>query len=147
MTDIRKHIAYELHKPARRYFQDKYDSESLANKYMRMIVSAERDRLMDYTYGVRHESGKWMIGDSPLEIETDDSIFINGKRYKGTPGLYELMFMKHPKENVYNEMDLNAYKDILRDTNAHKHHYLVNAQVNTNRGVKYKQIILSLIHI
>ena len=51
------------------------------------------------------------------------------------------MFMKYPKENVYNEMDLKAYKDILRATNAHKHHYLVNAQVNTNRGVKYKQII------
>ena len=76
------------------------------------MVSGERDRLMDYTYGVRHESGKLMIGDSPLEIETDDLIFINGKRYKGTQGLYELMFMKHPKEIVYNEMDLKADKDI-----------------------------------
>ena len=65
---------------ARRYFQDKYDSESLANKYMRMIVSSERDRLMDYTYGVRHENGKWMIGDSAFEIETDDTILISGKR-------------------------------------------------------------------
>ena len=76
----------EGRREARRYFQDKYDSESLANKYMRMIVSSERDRLMDYTYCVRHENGKWMIGDSPFEIETNDRILINGKRYKGTPG-------------------------------------------------------------
>ena len=70
----------EGRREARRYFLTKYDSESLANKYMRMIVSAKRDRLMDYPYGVRHANGKWMIGDSPLEIETDDSIFINGNR-------------------------------------------------------------------
>ena len=56
----------EGRREARRYFRDKYDSESLANKYMRMIVSSKRDRLMDYTYGVRHENGKWMIGDLSL---------------------------------------------------------------------------------
>ena len=103
--------------------RDKYDSESLANKYMRMIVSSKRDRLMDYTYGVRHENGKWMIGDSQFEIDTDDSILINGKRYKGTPGLYELVFMKHPNENIYMESDMKAYKDILRNTNPHKQYY------------------------
>ena len=97
-----------------------------------------------YTYGVRHENGKWIIGDSQFEIETDDTILINGKRYKGTPGLYELVFMKHPKENVFNDSDLKAYKDILRDTNAHKQYYLANAQVNANRGVKYKRIISQL---
>ena len=135
----------EGRREARKYLLTQYDSESLANKYMRMIVSSERDRLMDYTYGVRHANGKWMIGDSLFEIETDDTILIDGKRrYKGTPGLYELVFMKHPNEKVYNDADLKAYKDILRTTNAHKHFYLASAQVNANRGVKYKRVISQL---
>ena len=106
---------------------------------MRMIISAERDRLMDYTYGVRYVDGKWMI--SPLEIDEDDNFIIKGVRYKGTPGLYELVFMKEPDEGVYNEADLTSYKAILIATNAHKHHYLASAQINSNRGTKYKKII------
>ena len=34
---------------------------------MSTIVSADRGQKMDYTYGVRHEGGKWMIGDSLVE--------------------------------------------------------------------------------
>ena len=48
------------------------------------------------------------------------------------------------RENVFNDSYLKAYKDILRATNAHKHYYLANAQVNANRDVKYKRIISQL---
>ena len=52
-----------------------------------MTVSADRGQKMDYTYGVRHEGGKWMIGDSQVEIDGNDNFVINAVRYKGTPGL------------------------------------------------------------
>jgi hypothetical protein len=117
----------------------------LARKYLHMALSDERDRLMDHTYGVRNVQDKWMVGNSPLEInEDDDNFYIAGKRYRGTPGLYELLFMKHPDDRVYDELDLAAYKSILLNTNAHKHYYLPGAKVNTNKGSKYKDIISRL---
>jgi hypothetical protein len=128
---------------ARRYIDSTFRGP-LARKYIRMSVSAQRARMMDHTYGVRHEDGSWMVGDSTLEIDENDDFHVKGIRYKGTPGLYELMFMKHPDDDVYDRNDLSAYKSILLATNGHKQHYLPGAQVNTNRGVKYKEIISRL---
>lgn len=116
----------------------------LARKYLLLAVSDERERLMDHTYGVRNVQDKWMVGNSVLDINQDDSINIAGKVYRGTPGLYELLFMKNPNKNVYNEEDLAAYKTILSDTNAHKLYYLPGTKINTNRGMKYKEIIARL---
>lgn len=134
----------EGRREARRYFDSQFKSNSLANKYMRKIVSAERKRLMDYTYGVRHEDDKWMIGDSLLEIDEEDNFHIKGIQYKGTPGLYELMFMKYPDKSKYDENDLQAYKSILEATNGHKLQYLPNTRINSNSGVKYKNVISQL---
>ena len=92
----------------------------------------------------RNVADKWMVGNSVLEINQDDSFYIAGKRYRGTPGLYELMFMKEPNKSVYDENDLAAYKSILSDTNAHKHYHLPGAKINTNKGVKYREIIARL---
>ena len=116
----------------------------LARQYLHLTLSDERVRLMDHTYGVRNFDGKWMVGNSVLEIDDDDSLHIAGKRYTGTPGLYELLFMKHPDENVYNVNDLAAYKSILKDTNAHKHYYLPGARINTNKSYKYREVIAKL---
>lgn len=134
----------EGRREARKYFDSNFESDSLANKYMRKIVSAERKRLMDYTYGVRHENNQWMIGDSPLEIDEEDNFLIKGIRYKGTPGLYELMFMKHPDAKIYNNNDLQAYKTILEATNGHRLHYLPKSRINANPGGKYREIISQL---
>lgn len=117
----------------------------LARKYLHMLVSGERDRLMDHVYGVRHDDNKWMIGDSALEIDTTDDFHIKGVRYKGTPGLYELMFMREPKKTLYDANDLAAYRSILLATNAYKQNYVASAQVNSNKGYKYKQIISRLV--
>ena len=116
----------------------------LARKYLLLALSDDRDKKMDHTYGVRNVVDKWMVGNSVLEINQDDSFYIAGKRYRGTPGLYELMFMKEPDKSVYDENDLAAYKSILSDTNAYKRYYLPGAKVNTNKGLKYREIIARL---
>lgn len=70
---------------------------------------------MDHTYNVHNFSDKWTVGNSMLEINQDDDHFSAEKRYKGTTGVYELLFMKH--SNVYDKNYLAGYKSILRDTN------------------------------
>ena len=52
-----------------------------------MIVSADSGQKMDYTYGVKHDGGRWMIGDSQVEIDGNDNFVINGlqlQRHAGT---------------------------------------------------------------
>ena len=137
-----------LSTPEGRYDAQEYVEKTvegpLARKYLLLALSDERERLMDHTYGVRNFENKWIVGNSVLVINEDDSLYIAGKVYGGTPGLYELLFMKKPDKNVYNEDDLAAYKTILSDTNAHKMYYLPGTKINTNRGLKYKEIIARL---
>ena len=56
-----------------------------------------------------------MIGSEPVIIKGDD-IEVKGKYYRGSPGLWQLLTKKEPKE--YTENDLRYYNDILVDTNA-----------------------------
>jgi len=67
---------------------------------------------MNHTY-----DNKWMVGDSALEInQDDDNFYLGGKQYKGTPGLYELLFMKHPVMYVYRTLS----KRIQVNTSKHQ---------------------------
>ena len=46
-------------------------------------------------FGIRDENGNFYIGDKPVVIE-DNNIIVDGKEYKGTPGLWELIVSKKP---------------------------------------------------
>lgn len=134
--------AFHFNDPVKSNTMKQHDVASLADKYMRLCESDECKRITDRLYGVRYRAGKWMIGDSDVEIDNTDSISVKGKVYKGTPGLYELLFMKLPKN--YNEDDLMQYKSILLATNAHRQKYKNNTRINGNSGVKYKLVISKL---
>lgn len=100
----------------------------------------------DHTYGVYYSNGNWMIGDSKVEIY-DNDLIIEGVTYKGSPGLYELIFLKHPDLKSVTENDLAKYKSILIATNAHKQKYLPRGRINANRGYKYVNVISKLFPI
>ena len=59
--------------------------------------------------------------------------------YKGTTGLYELLFYKHPKG--YTKIDLDNYMDILKRTNVYIRNNDPNEQVQGSTDVKYLTII------
>ncbi|ELU13790.1 hypothetical protein CAPTEDRAFT_66123, partial [Capitella teleta] len=48
----------------------------------------------------------------------DENIIVGEKEYKGTPGLWELIVMKAPKDGDYTQDDYNNYAEILINTNA-----------------------------
>lgn len=70
-----------------------------------MSISDVRKRLFDHTYGELYGKGRWMMGDSSLEIDEDDNIHIKGIYYGDTPGLYELLFMREPERGVNDKND------------------------------------------
>jgi len=76
-----------------------------------------------------------------------DNIIIDGVRYVGTSGLYELIFKRIPDDLLYTEDDVNKYKSMLLATNAHKHKHQLQRRILSNRGYKYKYVIAPLMSI
>lgn len=113
----------------------------IAKEYFVKLISDTKT--IDNTYGVRVDGNNWMIGNKVLEIDNNDLI-IDGIRYQGTRGLYELIFMKHPSDYVYDELDLQNYAYIITRTNAHRTNYSSIGRVKSSKGYKYKHIISKL---
>lgn len=126
---------------AKDYIQ-KHFKGRIAKEYFLKLIKGAKD--VDHNYGVRVEGDYWMIGDKHLDIDVDDLI-IDGTRYTGTRGLYELIFMNIPNEYMYDEADLNNYANILKETNVHRVNYSALGKLKSNRGSKYKNIISHII--
>jgi len=67
------------------------------------------------------------------------------KNKDGTPGLYELIFMKFLTESIFTDADVQIYRNILLKTNAHRRDHSPNNQVMGSKEYKYKNIIAPLI--
>ena len=71
----------------------------------------------DKTFGVRKEGGRHYIGDQHVIIQDNDIILTKrGERFTGTPGLWELITSKNPKN--FTKEDYGEYKGITILTNA-----------------------------
>lgn len=118
----------------------------LTRRYMsKMMTDDSRKNTMDHVYGPRIENESLMVGDKIIQFTDTGEITIDGTNYKGTPGLYELLFKRVPKDGMYTQADLDAYKDICLKTNAHKRKYSPHGQVNRNpNSAKYSKIIIQL---
>jgi len=54
-----------------------------------------------------------MLGDKRIDLDENDDIIVDGKRYPGISGLYELIFKKFPNETICTNADKQKYKNIL----------------------------------
>ena len=87
----------------------------IAASYLRKFASKDADKV----YGIYDNKGKFYIGDTRIGI-IDDNIIVGEKEYQGTPGLWELITMKLPNDQVYDDEDYENYADILVNTSALK---------------------------
>lgn len=100
---------------------------------------------IDNVYGVHVNNDEPMLGDKQINLDKNDDIIIDGKRYAGTPDLYEFTFKKISDENTYRNADIQIYKNILLATNAYKHDHNVYNSIKGNKRYKYKNIIALLL--
>ncbi|XP_071054932.1 putative leucine-rich repeat-containing protein DDB_G0290503 [Onthophagus taurus] len=118
----------------------------LPRKYIHGLLTGKED-FHDPTFGIVHDPvvESWSIGNSNVTFDANGDIIIDTtkKKYKGTAGLYELLFKKIPME--YSENDMNKYQEILNDTNAHKRNNDPNEQIKGNKSFKYRNIIKRMI--
>ena len=87
----------------------------IAASYLRKFAGKD----VDTVYGIYDNKGKFYIGDTRVGI-IDDNIIVGEKEYQGTPGLWELITMKLPNEQVYDDEDYENYAEILVNTSALK---------------------------
>ena len=69
------------------------------------------------TFGMYFKDGDFRIGDKKVDIK-DNDIKIDGKPYKGTDGLWELIMKDDPELGKYTEEDFVNYGELLIQTNA-----------------------------
>ncbi|XP_071137295.1 uncharacterized protein [Mytilus edulis] len=106
-----------------------------AQKFLKLSMTPNAD----YTFGLRVEGNTIMIGGLPVNFEGDD-ILVDGVRYKGTPGLWELMVMKRPES--YDPEDLMTYGEILRASGAmYQGNSILSRTPKANRSYKWKEIV------
>ena len=86
-----------------------------AASYLRKFATKDADKV----YGIYDNKGKCYIGDTRIGI-IDDNIIVGEKEYQGTPGLWELIIMKIPNDQVYDDEDYGNYAEILVNANALK---------------------------
>ena len=119
----------------------------LSQKYIEAVLSDDRPSGIDKVYGVYLNKDGMMFGNKRFDVDNADNIIIDGVRYAGTPGLYELIFKRLPDDVIYTEDDMQKYKSMLLRTSAHKRNHDMHGRLLSNRGYKYKEIIAKLIPI
>lgn len=93
-------------------------------------------------YGMRYDisRNKWKIGNTNVRI-VGNNIEVDGKKYKGTRGLYDLLTLK-TKPASYKIQDVRNFIAIIIRTNAHRVRYSPKNKVATSHfSWKYRNLI------
>ena len=69
----------------------------------------------DTTFGIRNVEGLYYIGNKQATI-VNNNILIDDEKFKGTPGLWELLMSKNPYN--FNDNDYDEYAKLMVKTNA-----------------------------
>lgn len=117
--------------------------DPLVRPYLIGLVTSEDEEEFDTKYGIREhvsqdKTNSLRIGTQDVKFE-GPYIFIGDFKYKGTHGLYELLFKKTPGKFTFS--DVKNYKFILQNTNSYKVRYDPEGKVASSKGHKYTNII------
>ena len=67
----------------------------------------------DRYYGIQKRGDRYVMGDAFVEI-SDNNIIVNGRQFKGTPGLWQLIMLNIPEN--YTKEDAIQYEDLVEAT-------------------------------
>ena len=74
-------------------------------------------------------------------IDKDSNLFLDGKRYEGTRGLWELIVKNKPETGVYGDNDVINYKKIVKRTGAMIHQKNPQKPAGNSQGYKWVNFI------
>lgn len=125
--------------------QDSQHYGPLSKEYLDALVLDTKDRF-DFKFGVREDpkSKKWFMGNKEIAFDNEDYVHIDNKMFRGTRGLFELLFKKLPDSGVITERDKEVYKSILELTSAHYQLFNPNLRIASSSGLKYNSFVKEL---
>ena len=103
------------------------------------LIEAFTKEGVDKTFGLYAKNKKFHIGNKPITIK-DNDIIIEGKTYAGSPGLWELITSKDPKN--FTEEDYRKYMNLLVQTNTiYQDNNSNNTKPKSSGGSKWNNLI------
>ena len=111
----------------------------ISSKYMGLLTAGKTDKTFGIVGKDNEPPGTYFIGPTPVHIAGNDLI-INGKRYVGTEGLWNLIMNTDIADESFYEDDLEQYKDIMRETNA-LHKDSDPSRPKSSKSDKWKSIL------
>jgi len=100
----------------------------IAEEYLRTSYGEDGDKSH---YGLKSMNGQFYIGKNPIKID-GNNLVVNGKRYRGTPGLWQLITMKEPEPGFPTKEDEKNYGEILFKADAIRHPKNPNSPYESN---------------
>ena len=98
----------------------------------------------DGNYHMGAQKGKDGVyrGNNKMITIAYNNIYVDGEKFTGTPGLWELIMEDKPNPENYDKKDLDIYGDLLFKTNAiYQNFDPKNSYPRANRGYKWQNII------
>jgi hypothetical protein len=119
----------------------------LTRRYVKGIVFDTTNEY-DYTYvHVDKHTDKYTFGDSTMGFnKKNPDIELKGKIFKGTEGLYELIFKKKPDETITTTSDRKNYAEMITISHANKRHFNPDLGKQGTKAYKYTSIIKPLLN-
>ena len=103
------------------------------------LIEAFTKEGVDKTFGLYAENKKFKIGDKPVTIK-ENNIIIEGKKYIGSPGLWELITSNNPQK--FTEEDYIDYIKLLVQTNTiYQGNDPKNTKPKSSGGNKWNNLI------
>ena len=96
------------------------------------------DKLDRYFGIVKDRYRRYKMGDKLVHIDGGD-IIVEGQRYEGTQGFWNLIMLRSPK-NTYTTDDLRNYRDLITQTNAIEYPNNVTRDSNIKVTTKWQRI-------
>jgi len=85
--------------------EEEFESSQI-NAFQKISKQASAIDIDPYFSIIENEKGDYQMGNTLVEITTDDNIIVNGEEFHGTTGLWSLIMFKKPKEDTYSKKDL-----------------------------------------
>jgi hypothetical protein len=119
------------------------DAETIHDEIASPYLTPNR-RFFDNQYGIRRYGGRFMIGNSAFSVDETRDTTINGKRFRVTKGLWELLTLKNFSTDVITPSDLKRYKRSLEMPKAHLVGNEIGGDIQISRGSKFTKVISKL---
>jgi hypothetical protein len=89
------------------------------SKYIHDVLARKVSHYPTFDVFQYDTNGSFKIARSSFKYN-NKHVFVDGKGYKATQGLWELLTQARPDINVVTQQDRQAYKQILLQSNTHR---------------------------